>query len=233
MKSTKLRPKCSTCHVRQICFNNLLLPDEVQALENIITEIKLIERGEYICHANDPIKRIYAVFTGIAKEFHLDNNGKESITEFYLPGDVIGLEVLSQPDYQFNIIATQATAVCALSVSDFKNNIDKLKFLGGRALELISQRLIRISRYHLTTNARARAAVLLLDIIERLQQRNKNTYPVTLPMSQVEMSHRLGMANETFNRILHDFMKSRVIDIKKGVVFSCNKDALHHIAGFC
>lgn len=231
MKTTKLRPKCSTCHVKQICFNNGLTQDEQLTLERLFTQMKIVDKGEHICVANAPIKKIYAIFTGVAKEYHIDNNGKELITEFYLPGNVIGLELLGKERYPYSVIAIKETTVCIISVEDLKKNMESLTFFSKRILALLSDKIENTVTFHLTTNAKARVAILLLNIIDRLHQRAYNPYPLDLPISQIEMSHRLGMSNETFNRILRKFNQDNIITLRKGVVFACDKAALRKIAG--
>lgn len=231
MKTMNLRPRCSTCHVKKICFNNALTTEEQITLETLITEIKLVAKGEHICFANDPVKRIYAIFTGIAKEYRLDNRGRELVTEFYLPGNVIGLELLNKNKYPFNVVAIKETAVCIIPIEEIKKDIVNLQFFNNRVLALLSDKIENNAKFNLMTDAKSRVAILLLNIIERLHQRVPNPYPLELPVSQVEMSQRLGMSNETFNRVLRKFKQDNIINIRKGIVFNCDMIALRKVAG--
>src|ERR1700733_14873430 len=104
---------CLRCSVNYLCLPKNLNAVEVSELNALITHIKTVEKGAHLFHAGDPMHYLYAVYAGCCKDYWLDENGTQRIDNFYLAGDIIGLESIPNRTHFFSLVALQETQFCA------------------------------------------------------------------------------------------------------------------------
>ncbi len=219
---------CNSCPVNQLCIPDNLPPDIISAVNSLIINLQVLKPSEHLYHANERIRNLYAVYEGACKDYSIDYEGNETINEFYFPGDIIGLEYLHGRISDLNAVALKETKVCIIPINEIMELSKNYPELQKSLLNLLCKKIYNSNQFQLTTSAKKRVAAFYINYINRMQERNHiNNIP--LYVSQIDISNKLGLANETFNRILHGFIEAGMININKNTIETFDIDALQDL----
>lgn len=181
-----------------------------------IDEVRLIGAtrtfgpGEPIYDEGDAADCVYKVVSGAVRCLRLLADGRRQITEFYLPGDVFGVELGTTRHS-----ATEALGETVLLVARRSTLTDDQ---GERLWRLSLRDLHRAQEHVLTLGRRSaseRIARLLVELSERLDARRE----LELPMSRLDMADYLGLTIETVSRTLTQLQAEGMIGLsgRRGV----------------
>jgi CRP/FNR family nitrogen fixation transcriptional regulator len=174
-------------------------------------EIKLIgvahnySRDQEVFGEGEPADFVYKVVTGAVRCFRVLADGRRQISEFYLPGDVFGVE--AGPDRRATCEAVTDTTL-VLTRRSVLTSDDQ----GGRFWRLAITELQRSREHVLTLGRRAageRVASFLMDLAERTGAGES----LELPMSRQDMADYLGLTIETVSRTLTQLQAHGLIQI--------------------
>ncbi len=222
---------CVECQVGHLCLTKNLAPASITLLDDKIQYAQIFQPNERLYLQGTKITYVYAIYSGLCKDYSTDENGNICVNEFYLSGDILGLEYLDKEVFQLDAVALKETIVCAIPISLLKNaeEIPKLK---ERFLEILCQQIDNHRYYANQTNVKCRIAAFLLNFIRRVKQRqdhdsNKDfdlTYEesIAIPISYIDISNKIGISNETFSRILKEFIADGLFKIQHNTI--CNID---------
>jgi CRP/FNR family transcriptional regulator, nitrogen fixation regulation protein len=166
-------------------------------------------RNEEIYGENEPAEYLYKLVSGTVRTSKILNDGRRQIGEFYLPGDLFGLEVGS--DHAFSaeaitdakVIVLKRNAVEALAARD--NDVARqLWATTGRELQRMQDHILLLIK-----TAQERVAGFLLEMAERISSNNE----VELPMSRQDIADYLGLTIETVSRTLTILENSAAISL--------------------
>ena len=155
-------------------------------------------RNAEIYGENEPAEYLYKIVSGTVRTSKILNDGRRQIGEFYMPGDMFGLEVGS--DHAFSaeaisdvkVIIIKRSAVEALAARD--NEVARqLWALTGRELQRVQDHILLLIK-----TAQERVAAFLLEMADRIKSKNE----VELPMSRQDIADYLGLTIETVSRTL-------------------------------
>ena len=224
---------CGSCRLNTLCLPISLHLDDIEKLDGIVQRSKPLHKGDYLYRANDEFYSVFAIRSGAVKAVTISENGDEQITGFYLPGEIVGLDGLSDNKYTNSVLALETTAICEIPFHKFEELSGRILNLQRHFLQLMSreitddQRLISLLS---KSSAEARIASLLISISNRNSLRHLSSNEFSLPMTRTEIGNFLGLRIETVSRILARLQKSKVVSIdKKDVVINDMKN-LHQIA---
>lgn len=221
---------CACCSVDYLCLAKDLRPTEIDELNLLITNFKSVAKNEHAFYAEDTMQYLHAVYSGCCKDYLLDENGIEHIDNFYLPGDIIGLESIPKRKHCFSLVALEDTQLCLIPIDGLLSLMQNYDSILKRVMNITSYKMQNDQNISITTNANQRVIDFILNIVNRLAERNKNFDTLPLPMSQIDISHFLGMAHETVNRILKKFHQEKMINIINKKLFILDLDALKALA---
>jgi len=155
-------------------------------------------RNAEIYGENEPADYLYKVVSGTVRTSKILNDGRRQIGEFYLPGDIFGLEVGSEHAFSaeaitdVKVIVIKRRAVEALAARD--NEIARqLWATTGRELQRVQDHILLLIK-----TAQERVAGFLLEMADRIKTSNE----VELPMSRQDIADYLGLTIETVSRTL-------------------------------
>ena len=165
-------------------------------------------RNEEIFGESEPAACVFRVLSGVVRTYRILADGRRQIAEFFLPGDVFGLE--SGLDHR-----TSAEAVCDGEVLAMRRTqlAERASADGQVAHKLWALTLhhLRRSEEHMLVlgrkNASERLAWFLLDMAERIPADDK----VELPMSRQDIADYLGLTIETVSRTMTQLQDDAVI----------------------
>jgi CRP/FNR family transcriptional regulator len=220
---------CNQCAVKTLCVARDLNETEVDDINNQITKIKVADKGNHIFHAEDAQHNLYAVYTGSCKDYWLDEDGDERINNFYLPGDIIGLESIPNGKHLYSLVALEDTELCVIPISALLDLMHTHSNILKRIMNITAYKMQNDQDIRITTKVSQRIADFILNTYYRLEERANSKDFISLPMSQLEISNYLGMAHETVNRVLRKFHKEKIITIKVKRIYITDIDRLKEL----
>jgi CRP/FNR family transcriptional regulator len=224
---------CSQCRLASICLPISLHVEDVDKVDSIIQRGRPLQKGDYLYRAHDKFHAVYAVRSGTIKTIASTNDGKEQVTGFYLPGEILGLDGVANNVHTNSAIALETSAICEIPFDKLDElgahipNLHRHMFrLMGREIGTEQQLITLLSK----SNADERVATLLMSISSRNGRRNLSVTSFRLPMSRADLGNYLGLTVETVSRTLSRFQKQGLIEADKKEITITNLDALRKLA---
>lgn len=225
--------KCNNCGMHSLCQLAGLDDADKNIIDKVINRKQEISTGKVLFEAGEEFKGIYAVKSGMFKTITYFNDGKEQIIDFYLPGELIGLDAINEKAYLYKVIAMQDSSVCEMDF-DAMGKLDE-KFVSFQAslIQALSRK-VRLDQYQslLTSaqNADQRLAVFLLGISMRFKAHGLPDNEFRLSILRKDIANYLGLALETVSRIFKKFETKGLISTRGKRVQLLDVDALNKLA---
>jgi len=188
-----------------------------------------IGRGRTLIVEGDPAEHVFKVVEGALRAVRLLPDGRRYITEFFLPGDYIGLA--EGGVYSQSIEAVSEAKLAKYARRRFDAFLDADPRAGKHFFGLVcgelsaaQERLLLLGR----KSAVERIATFLLATADR---KSADASHVELLMSRSDIADYLGLTNETVSRVLTQLRTDGVIETPSvnHVVFT-DRDALEDIS---
>lgn len=164
-------------------------------------------RNAEIYGENEPADYLYKIVSGTVRTSKILNDGRRQIGEFYMPGDMFGLEVGNEHAFSaeaisdVKVIVIKRSAVEALAARD--NEVARqLWAMTGHELQRVQDHILLLIK-----TAQERVAAFLLEMADRIKAKNE----VELPMSRQDIADYLGLTIETVSRTLTSLENSAAI----------------------
>ena len=160
---------------------------------------KTFGRDQAIYTDGDAADCVYKVVSGGVRAVRLLADGRRQIADFYLPGDVFGVELGERRRG-----AAEALGETVLLVAR-RTSLAGRPDQGGGLWRLALRDLQRSQEHVLTLGRRSaseRLASFLIDLAERLDAPSLRLGEFALPMSRQDIADYLGLTIETVSRTL-------------------------------
>lgn len=209
---------CNDCRLSDLCLPISLHMQDLDKLDRIVQRGRPLHKGDYLYRSNDTFASVFAVRSGCLKSVSVSADGREQVTGFHLPGELVGLDGLSEQQYVNSIIALDTAAVCEIPFQELEQLSQQLPSLQRHMLTLMSreiihdQQLISLLSKH---SAEERLAAFILSLSSRYQRRQQSATQFQLPMTRAEMGNYLGLTIETVSRVFSRLQKQALIHIDK------------------
>lgn len=226
--------KCSTCVLGQFCLPVGLSSDDLEKVDSLVTERVRLKKGESLYRQGDSLTAVYGIRFGTLKTEYALPDGREQITGFHLPGEMLGLDGIGENTYQSNAIALEDSEACVVRFNDFEQLARQLPSLQSQFHKILSRELTQDQRHLLalgTLRAEERLASFLLNLSDRLAARGYSANEFHLRMSREEIGSYLGIQLETVSRLFSRFTESGLIQIKQRHIKLVDMDGLLELAG--
>ena len=218
---------CTNCKNRSELFDKLT--DEELELISANKQKKHVAKGETIIVAGQPINEFIYLVDGLVKLQKIGRDGKAQIISVARPLDFVGLlTVFSNEDYQYTITTLVDSVFCkidlsvirGLASSNGKFALDILKHIS-----VLSDQIIKHTYAINSKNLRGRIAMILLDFSNKHFQ--SDSY--VLPLSRKELAELIDMTPENVIRILSEFRRDGLVNVKGKHIEILNKNLLEKI----
>lgn len=193
------------------------------------TPLRTGERDAVIVSADDPAPPALLLQRGFAYRAFSMPDGRRSIVDVLLPGDITGLDhaVLGRCNHE--IVAANAIGYRQLSADAVRDMMTNPQ-IALRTMALIGETRWRADR-HLTAvtrfDARGRLATFLLGIYERLRRGELILRPTfNLPLTQEQLADHLGMTMVHISRTLRRMREERMVLVDRQVVIILDLETL-------
>jgi CRP/FNR family nitrogen fixation transcriptional regulator len=185
-------------------------------------------RNEEIYGEGESADCTYRVLRGVVRTCRILADGRRQVAEFFLPGDVFGLQAGSDHRYSAEavidcgVMAMRRSILAERAVSD-SSTAQKLWALTLSHLRRSEEHMLVLGR----KNACERVAWFLIDLSERIPAPNR----LDLPMSRQDIADFLGLTIETVSRAMSQLRDDAIIALPNcRQVMMLNKTALIALA---
>jgi len=224
--------ECLSCHLRADNYFCALSQESVAAF-NQIKHAAVFPEGAVIFIEGQSPRGIFMVCQGQAKLSTTSREGKTFILRIAKPGEVLGLHaVVTGMPYEVTVQTMQPSQL------NFVNREDFLRFLKahGDACLHAAQQISRECRdayevvrsIGLSHSISTRVAKFLLE--SALEGKvTDGAVRVKLVLTHEDIAQLTGTTRETITRILSEFRKQDIVELKGSTLTIRNKDALERL----
>lgn len=195
---------CKDCSLYQLCLPVGIGEKDLELLERIVNRRRPFARGEYLFRIGDPFRCFYAVRSGSVKSSTLMEDGREQVTGFHLPGELIGLDAIASGSHHCAARALEVTSVCEVPFDHFEKLWETVPSLPRQMMRIMSNELaqehVQLTQLSQKTGAE-RLAAFLLGLSVRFRRRGLSESEFHLSMSRTDIGSYLGLAEETVSRL--------------------------------
>lgn len=207
---------CGNCRLNSICLPLALESGDIQQLDDIIQRSKPLQKTQHLYREGDDFQSVYAVRSGTLKAYKTTDDGREQVTGFYFPGEILGMDGISNNSHASSAKALETAAVCEIPFTSLEKLSSLMPNLQRHFFQLMSreitedQQLITLLSKN---SADERVAALMLSISTRNARRKLSSTQFRLPMSRVDIGNYLGLTVETVSRVFSRMQKMDILRV--------------------
>ena len=227
------QPHCNNCRLSSICLPFALEAKEVDELDSIIQRSKPLQKGQHLYRESDGFESVYAVRSGTLKAYQTTDDGREQVTGFYFPGEILGMDGIANNAHASSARALETAAVCEIPFSSLEKLSAVMPHLQRHFFQLMSreiaedQQLITLLS---KSSADERVAALLVSISTRNARRRLSATQFRLSMSRVDIGNYLGLTVETVSRVFSRMQKLNMLQVENKEIEILDLEALSEMA---
>ena len=221
--------RCAQCRIRHLCVASGLEVGPPDAVNRAVQGWRLVRQGERLYRSGDLFHSLYAIRTGSFKTVVLPERGKEYIAGFYMAGDAIGLDGISQDIYRCDAVALEDSVVCVMPFQALEMLCRETGALQRGLHRIFSAEILRASRQMFvlgSLSAEQRVAAFLLDMAARQRERGYSGTSFVLRMTREDIGSFLGLTLETVSRALSRFQHQQLILVRGKAIQLLDPDGL-------
>lgn len=174
---------------------------------------------------------VYFVISGKVKEYLINEDGKELITNMYTKGDFIGYTpILQDISYTETAQVIEDAELMLIPKSDFLQLIYNDRQVAKQFISLLThnirekeERLLNLAYNSL----RKKVATGIIEVIDKFQEKKEGK--LVVDMSRDDLANVVGSAQESMIRTLKEFKTENLIEIKDGSIIILNEKRLRHL----
>ena len=224
---------CGNCRLNSICLPLALESDDIQMLDDIIQRSKPLQKNQHLYREGDDFQSVYAVRSGTLKAYKTTDDGREQVTGFYFPGEILGMDGISNNAHASSAKSLETAAICEIPFSSLEKLSTMMPNLQRHFFQLMSreitedQQLITLLSKN---SADERVASLMLSISTRNSRRKLSATQFRLPMSRVDIGNYLGLTVETVSRVFSRMQKMDILRVDNKEIEILDIDGLRKMA---
>ncbi|MCG8235531.1 Crp/Fnr family transcriptional regulator [Tenacibaculum finnmarkense] len=223
--------KCEQCAIRQLNSLKSLTKDELVRIAGCKTS-KIIKKGDVLFEEGEHINGVFCIKDGICKVSKMSDNGRDQIVNLVKRGDLLGeRSLINDEASNLKAIAVNDMEICFIPkeeiVRDLEENqkftMDILKTMAS-SLKTADDFIVDMAQ----KTVKQRLASTLLNLNRKFTKNENGALDIQL--SREDIANIIGTATESAIRLLSEFKKKKLIDLKGKEVFILDKQALKDIS---
>ncbi|MES2239016.1 MAG: Crp/Fnr family transcriptional regulator [Bacteroidota bacterium] len=207
--------KCEQCIVREFSSLKALNKDELVKLAECKTS-RLVKKGEVIFEEGENVNGIFCIKDGVCKLTKLSPNGKDHIVKLVTKGELLGQRsMISDEPVNLSAVALDDMQVCFIPKSEIMGFFDKNNQFSMNVMKTICGDL-KDSDEHVVNMAQKTVKERLAETLLYLQDtfgKNEDD-SLKIQLTRDEIASMIGTATESCIRLLSEFNKLGLIEIK-------------------
>lgn len=221
---------CSTCAFGSVCLPAGLDKTSLQELHCLVEHAGPYQAGEHIFRTGEHFGAIFAVRGGTVKTCLVDDDGREQVLGFHLPGEMIGLNAIHPAKYPCDAVSLDTVYVCRFSFPALATLATRMPGIQQQLFRLLSQDIGKASLLAGDHSADERLAAFLVGIADRYAARGFSPSAFRLSMARSDIANYLRLAAETVSRVLRRFQDTGLIAVDGRDVTLTDAAGLRHLA---
>jgi CRP/FNR family transcriptional regulator len=211
------RAHCAYCGMRELCLPAGLAATEIEDLHAILGKRIKVHRGDALYRAGAPFTALYAVRIGSLKTVTLSDDGREQVTGYHMPGDLVGLDGMGARRHESAASALEDSECCVIPIEHLETMERLLPALQhslhrilGREISIDHGMLLLLGSMH----AEERLVAFLLSLSARYKARGYSATEFVLRMTREEIGSYLGLKLETVSRLFSKFHEEGLVQVQ-------------------
>jgi CRP/FNR family transcriptional regulator len=229
-----LPAECITCHLRSDNFFCALSEAALRAF-NEIKHTAVFPGGVVIFVEGQTPRGVFMLCQGQAKLCTTSRDGKALILRIAKPGEVLGLDaIVTGKPHQVTVQTMQPSQLNFVKGEDFLRFLQEHSDACLRAVQQISRDCRHaydvVRSLGLSHSVSGRVAKFLLNSATDEPATN-GVVRVRLALTHEDIAQLTGTSRETITRVLSDFRKKDIVELKGSTMIIHNKPALERLVG--
>lgn len=221
---------CSTCAFGSVCLPAGVDKGALAELHMLVEHVGPYHAGDQVFRVGERFGAIYAVRAGMVKTRLIDDDGREQVLGFHLPGEMIGLNAIHPEKYPCDAVALDTVYVCRFSFPALATLALRIPGIQQQLFRLLSADIGKAAQLAGDYSADERLAAFLLDIAARYAARGFAATEYRLAMPRADIANYLRLAAETVSRVLRRFQDQGLIRVDGRAVELLDRAALRQLA---
>ena len=222
--------RCESCEIRSANSMRVLSEEDLSKISNKKT-VMSFKKGDILFEEGAHLNGVFCLRNGKCKVTKLSPNGKDQIIRFIKKGELIGeRSVLSGSTAHLTVTALEDMEACFIPKdeieSSFRNNTDFSLDITRAICSDLDNANISIANLA-QKNVKERLADTLL-LFDRTFGIDDEGF-LNIKLSREEIANAIGTATESSIRLLSQFKKEGLIELKGKKIKLLNKVKLQHI----
>jgi CRP/FNR family transcriptional regulator, cyclic AMP receptor protein len=224
---------CGECRVRAERLFCNMSPGAVGALD-AVKFTGLYPKGSLLFVEGEEPRGVFILCSGRAKLTTSSTEGKTLIVKIAEPGEVLGASAtILGKSYEVSAETIEPSQLNFIKRDDF------LKFLTGHAEACMHTAQQLSEKYHsaqreirslgLSQTTSEKLARLLLDWCDKSGEETTKGIRLKVLLTHEEMAQMIGTTRETVTRLLSDFKRKKILDVKGSSFFVLSRAQLEHM----
>jgi CRP/FNR family transcriptional regulator, anaerobic regulatory protein len=221
---------CSTCAFSAACLEQGYDKSKLEELHVLVAHVGPFEEGTHIFREGDPFEAIAAVRVGTVKTYVTDSEGREQVLGFFLPGEVIGLNAISQARYPCNAVALDTVMLCRFSFPNIAALATRVPGLQQHLFRLLSEDIGKAALLAGNFTADERMAAFLVSMSRRHAARGFSPSRFRLSMTRTDIANYLRLASESVSRGFSRLQDAGMVRVDRREIEITNPATLEELA---
>lgn len=221
---------CSTCAFSAACLDSGYDKSHLRDLHVLVEHTGPFREGEHLFREGDAFNAIAAVRAGTVKTYVMDASGREQVQGFFLPGEVIGLNAISQARYPCNAVALDSVMLCRFSFPTMAALATRMPGLQQQLFRLLSQDIGKAALLAGNYSADERMAAFLISLSRRYAARGFSANRFLLTMTRTDIANYLRLASESVSRVFRRFQDEGLIRVDRREIELLGRARLEELA---
>lgn len=227
---------CKDCRVSNLCLPTGLPVHDSHCLGALIGPRTRIRKGAALFNANDMLTALYAVRCGSFKTSFNNAEGQGVVINFWMPGEVLGLDAIATEHHVCDAIALEDSEVCTIPYGRLQALARDFPVLQQSLNRLMSREIVREHERVLmlcNLTAEERLANFFLSLSKCFANRGFSAHGFVLRMSREDVASYLGLRLETVCRSVARLRAQGVVSLHGRLVEILDMPALLAIVQGC
>lgn len=236
IKLSELKSHCQSCSLYDLCLPMGLDSGDLDKLDSVIKRRQSVNKSNFLFRMGESLKSVYAIRSGSFKTYLTNPDGTEQIIGFSLPGELLGMDAISENEHACSAKALETSNVCEIPFERLESLARDIPNLQHQLFRLMSKEIQQDQHSMLLLAqmpAETRLASFLLGMSERLNKRGYAAAEFNLSMSRGDIANLLGMAVETISRLLGQFQDNGLLNVERKHITILNLEKLRKLATHC
>jgi CRP/FNR family transcriptional regulator, anaerobic regulatory protein len=194
---------------------------------------RIVSAATAIHRAGDLFRSVYVLNSGSAKRLMIQEDGREQVLGFPMPGDLIGIEAIDSHRHSTTVIALDLCALIEIPYEALEALAADDPTVGSFLFCTLSAALREEHGWLAALgllNADERLAAFLVDLSTRFSVRGFSAHRFVLRMTRAEIGSFLGLTLETVSRVFSRFQKLGLLNVTRRDIELVDLAALSSLA---